>query len=135
MVDFNFFIPIPLGHRCMGVLKTKANRVDDPIQAHGLLIKGPEPAIVLVALDWCEVRNDSYQQWRKTLAHAAETSIERVMVCSLHQHDAPVIDGGAQVYLDSQGLQKELYDPDFHQSCLDVLVQALKRSLKDARDS
>ena len=56
MVDFNFSsdITIPLGHRCMGVLKTKANRIDDPLQAHGLLIKGPEPAIVLVALDWCE---------------------------------------------------------------------------------
>ena len=50
---FSSDITIPLGHRCMGVLKTKANRVDDPLQAHGLLIKGPEPAIVLVALDWC----------------------------------------------------------------------------------
>ena len=130
---FSSDITIPLGHRCMGVLKTKANRVDDPLQAHGILIKGSEPAIVLVALDWCEVRNDSYQQWRRTLAQAAETSIERVMVCSLHQHDAPVIDAGAQVYLDSQGLQKELYDPDFHQSCLDKLVQAMKRSLKDER--
>lgn len=130
---FSSDITIPLGHRCMGVLKTKANQIEDPLEAHGFVIQGAGPALVLVALDWCEVRNGAYDQWRSALARAVDTTRDRVMVCSLHQHDAPVVDTGAQTYLDAQGLRGELFDRDFHNRCIEETARAARHSLNTAR--
>jgi hypothetical protein len=102
---FSADITIPLGHRCMGILPTKSKTIVDPLQVHGLVLLGAEQPVVLAAFDWCEIRNHAYDQWRTALAEAAGTISERVLVCSVHQHDAPVIDSDAQVLLDSVVLQ------------------------------
>jgi hypothetical protein len=126
---FSADITIPAGHRCMGILPTLSMSVDDPLEAHGFILKGQEAPIVLVALDWCEVRNGAYDEWRDALAAAAGTTRERVLVCSLHQHDAPVIDSGAQEYLDQVGLPRALYDREFHSDCIRRVVAAAKASM------
>ncbi len=126
-------ITIPLGHRCMGILDTKALRIDDPLEARGFVLLGPDAPVVFVALDWCEVRNGAYDLWRDTLAAAAKTTRERVLVCSLHQHDAPVIDTEAQTLLDSVGLVGELFDVPFHQACLNEVASAVKRAVAAAK--
>lgn len=113
----------------MGILDIKAQRIDDPLEAKGFVLLGPEPPIVFVALDWCEVRNGAYDLWRDTLAIAAKTSRERVLVCSLHQHDAPVIDTEAQSLLDSVGLVGELFDVPFHLECLKAVSNAVEQSI------
>jgi hypothetical protein len=132
IATFSADITIPLGHRCMGVLKTKSMQIDDPLKAHGFVLLGSGQPVVLVALDWCEVRNGAYDQWRDALAQAAKTSRDHVLVCSLHQHDAPVTDRGAQDYLDSVGLEGELYDVDFHDDCVRRVAAAMKASIADA---
>ncbi len=132
IATFSTDITIPIGHRCMGVLKTKSKQIDDPLEAHGLVLLGSGPAVVLVALDWCEVRNGAYDQWRDALANAANTSRSHVLVCSLHQHDAPVTDSGAQAYLDSVGLEGELYDVDFQGQCIRDTVKAMKAAVEKA---
>ena len=126
-------VTIPLGHRCMGVLPTKAKQIDDPLEARGFVLLGAEKPIVLLALDWCELRNGAYDKWRDALAEAAGTTRERVLVSCLHQHDAPVCDSGAQELLDRVGLEKELYDPAFHAKCIDRVKTALTESLTSAR--
>lgn len=126
-------ITIPLGHRCMGILETKALRIDDPLEARGFVLLGSDAPVVFVALDWCEVRNGAYDLWRDTLAAAAKTSRERVLVCSLHQHDAPVIDTEAQELLDSVGLKGELFDVPFHQACLKDTAAAVERAVASAK--
>ena len=133
IATFSADITIPIGHRCMGVLETKSKQINDPLEAHGLIIQGSGPAMILLALDWCEVRNDSYEQWRLALAKAANTSIEHVMVCALHQHDAPVVDAGAQAYLDANGLHNELFDKRFHQRCVSDVVESMKQAMNRAR--
>lgn len=129
LASFTVDITIPLGHRCMGILETKAQRIDDPLEARGFVLLGADAPVVFVALDWCEVRNGAYDLWRDTLAAAAKTSRERVLVCSLHQHDAPVIDTEAQTLLDSVGLQGELFDVRFHQACLKDVASAIERAI------
>jgi hypothetical protein len=126
-------ITIPIGHRCMGILETKALRIDDPLEARGFVLLGSDAPVVFVALDWCEVRNGAYDLWRDTLAAAAKTSRERVLVCSLHQHDAPVIDTEAQALLDSVGLKGELFDVPFHQACLKDTAAAVERAVASAK--
>ncbi len=133
LATFSADITIPLGHRCMGILDIKAQRIEDPLEARGFVLIGPEAPIVFVALDWCEVRNGAYDLWRDTLATAAKTSRERVLVCSLHQHDAPVIDTEAQSLLDSVGLVGELFDVAFHQACLSDVATAVERAIQLAK--
>ena len=133
IATFSTDITIPIGHRCMGVLKTKSQRIDDPLEARGLVLLGSGSPVVLVALDWCEVRNASYDQWRTSLAAASGTTRDRVLVCSLHQHDAPVVDAGAQDYLDSVGLQGELFDREFHARCIRQAALAVGKALASAK--
>lgn len=128
---FSADVTIPLGHRCMGILPTKAKVIEDRLEAHGFVLLGSEKPLVLLALDWCELRNGAYDEWRDALAEAAGTTRERVLVSSLHQHDAPVCDKEAQTYLDGVGLEKELYDRDFHAKCIQQTTEALKDALKD----
>ena len=130
---FKADVTIPLGHRCMGILPTKSQEIVDALEARGFVLLGAGQPVVLVAVDWCEIRNGAYDQWRESLAQAAGTSRERVLVCAVHQHDAPVIDRGAQDWLDQVGLVGELYDRQFHEQCVQRLAAALRESLKHAR--
>ncbi|MGC1276119.1 MAG: hypothetical protein WBC44_20640 [Planctomycetaceae bacterium] len=133
VATFSADVTIPLGHRCMGILPTKATQIDDPLEAHGFVLLGSDRPIVLVALDWCELRNGAYDRWRDMLADAAGTTRERVLVSCLHQHDAPVVDTDAQALLDDVGLEKELCDPAFQEACLQRVADELRRSLGGAR--
>jgi dipeptidyl aminopeptidase/acylaminoacyl peptidase len=133
IAPFSADVTIPLGHRCMGILPTKAQKIADPLEAHGFVLLGPDQPIVLVALDWCEVRNGAYDQWRDSLAKAAGTTRQRVLLSSLHQHDAPVADRGAQEQLDQVGLEGELYDTAFMADCIQRVANALTDSLKKPR--
>lgn len=132
IATFSADVTIPLGHRCMGILPTKSQAIDDPLEARGVVLLGGERPIVLAAIDWCELRNGAYDQWRDALAAAAGTTRERVLVSCLHQHDAPVCDSGAQQLLDEVGLPEELYDREFHAQCLSRVSQAIKEGLDDA---
>lgn len=132
VAGFSEDVTIPLNHRCMGILPTKSKEIVDPLDAHGFVLLGLDKPVVLVALDWCEVRNGAYDQWRDALAKAAGTDRERVLVTSLHQHDAPVTDSGAQNLLDSVGLKGELYDTAFHADCIQRVADALKAAIKKA---
>lgn len=126
-------ITIPIGHRCMGVLPTKARQIDDPLQAVGVVLLGDQAPVVVVGLDWCEVRNGAYDLWRDELAKAAGTTRQRVLVCSLHQHDAPVTDNRAQELLDEVGLPKELFDAEFQAACIADTAEALRRAIEQAQ--
>jgi hypothetical protein len=131
LARFSADVTIPLGHRCMGILPTKSKEIVDPLRVYGFVLLGADKPIVLAAFDWCEIRNDAYDQWRDALAEAAGTVRERVLVSSLHQHDAPVIDRGAQQLLDKFGLQGELYDVAFHQQTIQRVSRAVRESLDD----
>ncbi len=126
-------ITIPPGHRCMGILPIKAQQIDDPLQAVGVVLLGEEDPVVVVALDWCEVRNSAYDLWRDKLAEAASTTRERVLVCSLHQHDAPVTDNRAQALLDEVGLSGELFDVSFQAACIKDTANAIRRAVEQAK--
>lgn len=123
----------PTGHRCMGILPQKTVGVIDPLEARGFVVHGSGDPIVLCALDWCEVRNGAYDQWRAALATAAGTRPERVLVTSLHQHDAPVIDSDAAKLLEEAGLKDELYIQSYHEDCLKRTADAVRIAMDHSR--
>ena len=125
IAPFSADVTIPLHHRCMGVLPTKSRKIADPLEAHGFVLFGSGEPIVFTAVDWCEIRNGAYDEWREALAASAGTSRERVLLTSLHQHDAPVTDSGAARLLREVGLAGELYDEEFHAEAIARVATAL----------
>ncbi len=123
-------ITIPIGHACMGGGVSPATEIVDPLYAHGVVLLGPDKPIVFVAVDWCEIRNDAYEHWREALATAADTTAERVLVASVHQHDAPVVDYEAQRLLDEAGLEKSLCDVAFARECVAATAASLQRAIE-----
>ena len=133
VVTFEADITIPVGHACMGGGVADAKEIVDPLFAKGFVLLGAGKPIVIVALDWCQCNNDSYDRWRAGLAKAAGTRPERVMLTTVHQHDAPICDLTAQRLLDEHGLKGWNCDPVFHEQALQRTAAALTRSLKSPR--
>jgi hypothetical protein len=131
--SFSADVTVPIGHRLMGILPARAARVADPLEARGFVLLGADAPIVWVAIDWCEIRNEAYDRWCEALAAAAGTNVDRVIVTSLHQHDAPVADLGAQRLLDEVGFASQLCDPQFHEEAVQRVAKALRDALPAAR--
>ena len=89
--------------------------------------------IVVVALDWCQCNNHSYDRWREVLAEAAGTTRQRVFLATVHQHDAPICDLRAQELLDQVGKKGWNCDPLFHEEAVQRTAKALKESLRNPR--
>ncbi len=103
----------PIGHPLCGGWITPATQVVDRQWANGFVLTGDVQPIVVVAVDWCEIRNAAYDQWREGLASATGTTPERVFVHTVHQHDAPLADPEADVILREHGIQLASTDVDF----------------------
>ena len=70
----------PVGNPVFGGRPARATVIVDRLEANGLVLCGPGKPIVLVAVDWCEICNESYERWRSVLAEAAGTDKERVLI-------------------------------------------------------
>lgn len=126
---FRADITPPLGHPLCGGWIEPVRGQDDPLEVLGVVFLGPEPPIVLVSLDWCEVRNEAYEIWRSALADAAHTTRERVHIHTVHQHNAPLADYEAEKML--QGVMaKPSMDLKFFDDCVKRTAGALRASLK-----
>ncbi len=126
-------ITTPLGHPLMAGGIAPARSIEDPLYAHGFAVHGASKPMVLVALDWCEVRNDAYERWRGVLAEALDTDPVRVLVCCLHQHDAPVADLEAQRLLEKHRAQGALCALDFHEKAVQRVARAAREAAKKRR--
>ena len=132
LATFSADVTVPVGHGMMGgawLSKTVA----DSLEAHGLAWLGAERPIVLVAVDWCEIRNGAYRRWQEVLAEAANTSPDRVLVTTVHQHDAPVADTEAEQLLRERKLTGTVCDPDFHEAAVQRVAEAVRQALPRAR--
>ncbi len=112
----------PLGQpmfRC-DPLKT----VEQPLLAKGIVLEQDAHRYVICAIDWCELCNGAYDEFRRRIAEAAGTNPSRVAVQTMHQHTAPLVD------LDAQKLLAEAGVPQYH---LDLeVVEAIEDRLAEA---
>jgi hypothetical protein len=122
----------PIGHGMMGG-GWLAKSVSDPLEAHGFVLLGNEPPVVFVSMDWCELRNDAYFRWQEALAREAGTTPERVLITTVHQHDAPVADLTAERILRSRNSAGTVCDLDFHERAVRAVAEALANSLDSAQ--
>jgi hypothetical protein len=97
---------------CFGLCEP-ASRIDDRLTARGVILLNAGPPIVLCAVDWVEIASRGYDEICGDLAKAAGTSVDRVTLHTLHQHDTPGYNPGAEEILVANGLGGRLYGAEF----------------------
>jgi hypothetical protein len=123
----------PLGHPLLAGLCPPAKETADPLEARGFVLAGSGAPVVVACVDWCEIRNEAHDRWRARLAEAAETTPDRVLVSSVHPHDAPLADLEADRILRDWGLPGRILDADFHERAVRDAAAAVREGLRHAR--
>ncbi|HTM49209.1 MAG TPA: hypothetical protein VL285_11025 [Bryobacteraceae bacterium] len=134
VATFNVDVTPPLGSPlCCSAGVKPAARIVDPLSARGLILLGPPKPIVLVAVDWEGIANAGWDEWRRAIAEAAKTEMDRVSVHTLHQHDAPGYDPGADRELERFGLGAKLYDPGFMRQAIRKVSDAVRAAVGNSQ--
>ena len=113
------------------VAYAKARSIQDTLFAKGIVILSDEKPIVLCSVDWIGIANEGQDVWRKSLAEAAGTTIERVSVHVVHQHDGCRCDFTMASLLEEYGLGGWRYDPPF----LKDVIKKVSTAVQKAKDS
>ena len=130
LATFRFDVTPPKGHSLCGGWIRPVVGVDDPLEAMGYVLLGVGKPIVVCAVDWTGLANSAHIQWRKALADAARTAIDRVAVQCVHQHNAPFACMDAQAIVQEQGDLPDIVNPVFFDRCLKNAGDAVTKSLK-----
>lgn len=107
--------------------------VESPLSCRGLVLLGAGEPIVLCAVDWIGIGNDSHRAFRETLAKAAGTSVGRVAVHTLHQHDAPWCDFSIDALLAEHGVSYRPFDSPFARELLERLPAAVTKAIEQTQ--
>ncbi len=103
------------------------------LRARGIVLSGSVQPIILCALDWHSIGNESQDIFRNALAEAAGTIPQRVEIHTLHQHDAPICDFGAERILKDAGLDPGIFNGDFAREVITRLAAAVRNSLNNSQ--
>jgi hypothetical protein len=112
---------------------TMVNSWDLGLRARGIVLLGAGLPIVACAFDWIGISNEGQDVFRQALADAAGTVPQRVVVHTVHQHDAPKCDFTAERMLCEAGLEPMDYDGNFAREVIIRLKTAVKNSIADAQ--
>jgi hypothetical protein len=118
----------PNGHPLCGGWIKPVEAVDDPLWLRGVVLEGAGLPIVLAAMDWTGVLNESHRLWTESLADATHTTSDRVALHCVHQHNAPFVDRAANALLRKVGSSPLLYDESF-------VSDLMKRSAASVREA
>ncbi len=133
LATFECDVTPPLGHACMGGGITPVQSVADPLHARGCVLLGGEKPVVIVSVEWCEIRNDAYDHWRQVLAFIAGTDPDHVFLSATHAHNAPVMDDEAERLLRVAGSMGSVCDPIFGNQMVVKVATAVEAALTKAR--
>jgi hypothetical protein len=104
------------------------------LSCRGIVLLGADEPIVLCAVDWIGIANQSHDIFRERIAAAAATTPARVAVHTLHQHDAPRSDFGAESLLQQVGASDlGAHDGRFARQVIDRLCVEIKRAIEVAQ--
>ena len=106
-----------------------AREITDPLSARGIILLGGGKPIVLCAVDFLGIGNRGYEVWRERLADAAHTSVDRVAVHALHQHDGPRCDFDVEQVLARHGMAGQRFDVVFCRQLIDQVGAAVGQAI------
>ncbi len=120
----------PLGSPLCNGLVASAVAIDDPLSVRGIiLLPAEQKPIVLVALDWVGVGNEGHDTWRAAIAAAAGTTVDRVTIHSLHQHDTPGGDFLSYQIAAEYGLADKLFNLEFAKQTIARAAAAVEKAI------
>lgn len=131
VATFDIDVTPPIGSRL--AYDPVTNHWDLGLRARGIVLLGAGDPIVLCAVDWIGIGNEGHDAFRAALAEGAVTTPSRVAVHTLHQHDAPDCDFGAEQLLKTAGVDPLNYEGSFARNVLERLKAAVHDSLKSAQ--
>jgi len=98
----------------------------DPLSARGMVIFiDDQKPVVLCAVDWIGISNEGDDVWRKKLAEAANTTIDRVSVHALHQHDGVVCDFTMEKIVEEYKIVPTQFDDTFLYKAIQNVADAV----------
>ena len=109
------------------------NSWDMGLRAKGIILFGAGQPIILLAVDWLGIDDESQDEFKLALADAAGTIPERVAVHTLHQHDAPRCNFGAERILKEAGLKPLVFESSFAHELIRRLRLAVQKSLNNSQ--
>lgn len=134
IATFSVDVTPPVGHQLLTGSYKDSTAVNDPLFAKGFILTDPKfGAVVFVSVDWAEIRNEAFDQWREALAKVAGTTREKVMVSSIHQHDTPLADLQAQRLLEAAEADAQVIDLKFHDEVVKRVSAAAAEGLKSGK--
>ncbi|MEA4918768.1 twin-arginine translocation signal domain-containing protein [Proteiniphilum sp.] len=101
------------------------NSSDLGLRAKGIILSGAGAPIVLCAVDWIGISNESQDLFKQSLASAAGTTPERVAVHTVHQHDAPICDFTAERLLKEKNLPVGCFEGSFARIVIKNIQEAI----------
>lgn len=120
----------PLGSPLCNGNVQPAMAIVTPLTARGVVLLGAGKPIVLCAFDWVGIANQSHDEFRAALAQAVGTTVDRVALQTLHQHDAPGSDFATERLLTEHGLGGRYSNADFDAEVMERIAAAAEHSLK-----
>ncbi len=125
VATFKVDVTPPLGSPLCDALVPPATGVNDPLSARGIvLVADDQKPVVLVAVDWVGIGNEGHDAWRQAIADACQTSIDRVCVHALHQHDAPGCDFLAETIAAEAGLPNQIFPVEYSRDAIKRVTAA-----------
>lgn len=118
----------PIGEgACIGFMPS-VSQIEHPLLLKGVVLRSTQGTWVLAAADLCGICNSSHDRLRRVLADAVQSTEDGVVVQSLHQHTAPVLD------LDSARLIHGEKHPRYqaHLDYQELVEQAARRGASGA---
>ena len=110
-----------------------AVKILDSLSARGIVLLSDQEPIVLCVVDWLGIANEGLELWRQSLADAAGTSIDRVSVHAIHQHDGMRCDFTSERILANHGLGGLKFDNEFLKSTIHNVAKAVANAKINAQ--
>lgn len=126
---FNADVTPPIGSP---VAYAATRSIVDSLSASGIVILSQEKPIVLCAVDWIGIANEGLDVWKQKLAKAANTTIDRVSIHALHQHDGVHCDFTMEKIMQEYHLEKIPFDHAFLNKAIDNVAEAVAIAAKNA---
>lgn len=104
-----------------------------PLSCRGVVLIGDDRPIVLCAVDWIGIANDSQKEFRQALATAVHTTVERVAVHTLHQHDAPRCNLSVDRLAAEYGIEDRPFNAAFSREVVARAAAAAKQAAEQAK--
>jgi hypothetical protein len=107
--------------------------IQTPLSCRGIvLIPGDEKPIVLCAVDWIGISSGGQSVFKSAIAAAIDTTADRVVIHTLHQHDAPRCDFSAEKLIAEHGASGGGFDPEFARGVASNAAAAAKKAVAGA---